>query len=140
MRINVLVSPSETIPFEFAKVEIQRLGGGIPALLDIDFSKIRGHCRESSTLTLDFLFLASIVYAVDKLIPRSNAPDHWTRDLELNLPLVNLNLYSPQKRNIELALSFLTGDNWRINSSQLQHNLIRLRRRKRWRLFNDLMF
>jgi hypothetical protein len=140
MQIDVLVSPTEGTRQEFAKVEVRSLGGQFSTTLDLDFSTVRQNCLESSKTTLDFLFLSSIVYVVDKLIKRSNAQDLWTRDLELNIPLLNLDLWSPAKRNLESAFSFLTGDNWRINFSQLQHELIRPQRQITGQLFRGRSF
>jgi hypothetical protein len=134
MQINVLVSHIEAPRHEFAKVVIHSPGARYPTVLDLYFSKIREYCRESSTVTLDFLFLSSIVYVIDKVILRNIARDNWTRDIELNLPISNLGLWATLNRHLELALSFLSGDNWRINFSQLQRRLIRPLER-RWGLF-----
>lgn len=59
-----------------------------------------------------FLLAALGVWAADKLQPRRIAPDAWTRQLTLHLPV------SPQWLDLapgmEAVLNFLTGDDWTL--------------------------
>lgn len=63
----------------------------------------------------DFVRLAAAVYSADLLIPRKLAPDGWTRDIVLDLPVTNQSLWVPLKGDVEKLLRFLTGDVWSFN-------------------------
>ncbi|MBW1986276.1 MAG: hypothetical protein JRI50_03450 [Deltaproteobacteria bacterium] len=58
------------------------------------------------------LLLAAAVWAADKLVNRITAPDAWTRELTLEIP-VNLSWMAPVTELAPL-LDFLTGDHWRL--------------------------
>lgn len=62
----------------------------------------------------DLFLLASAAYCVDKLSPRSEAPDAWTRELHLTVPVEAPDRF-PSDR-FARALSFLTGDSWHIST------------------------
>ena len=80
---------------------------------------------------LDFLFLASVVYSVDKLIPRKKTDDQWTRTLELSLPVSDPKKWSAVTDDLKTCLSFLTGDVWSIDFTEREHELYRPKQRKR---------
>lgn len=64
----------------------------------------------------DLFLLAAAAYCVDKVSPRQEAVDAWTRDLRLALPVE-----APDRFPVGAfgrALSFLTGDSWRISAHQ----------------------
>jgi hypothetical protein len=59
-----------------------------------------------------FLLSALGVWAADKLLPRSSAPDAWTRHIVLHLPLsASWESLSPRFARL---LNFLTGDVWSL--------------------------
>lgn len=65
----------------------------------------------------DLLLLAAAAYCVDKVSPRQEAPDAWTRDLRLALPVeaqgrIDAGLF-------DRALSFLTGDTWHVSAYEV---------------------
>jgi len=66
----------------------------------------------------DLFLLAAAAYCVDKVSPRDEAPDGWTRDLGLAVPVATPGQFpaGPFAR----ALSFLTGDRWQISAHQAQ--------------------
>jgi hypothetical protein len=72
---------------------------------------------------LDFLFIASIVYATDKLISRETAPDNWTRNLELAVPVSEIATWNKVKGTLESTLNFLTGDKWQLSFEKRSVNL-----------------
>ncbi|MDQ7839155.1 MAG: Qat anti-phage system QueC-like protein QatC [Thermodesulfobacteriota bacterium] len=67
------------------------------------------------------------------MIPRRRASDNWTRDLEVELPVLNKNRWDQVKERLESSLSFLTGDRWRFRFSELGTTFIRPTRRRRHR-------
>ncbi len=72
-----------------------------------------------SELGYDMLILASMVYMADTRISRElHAEDSWTRQIELEIPVSNKNLWDCQKSTLERMLKFLTGDIWTISFTQ----------------------
>jgi 7-cyano-7-deazaguanine synthase in queuosine biosynthesis len=59
-----------------------------------------------------FLLAALGVWAADKLLPRREAPDAWTRDLILHLPAADP--WSQLAPDLSRLLNFLTGDDWTL--------------------------
>ena len=59
-----------------------------------------------------FLLAALGVCAADKLLPRREAPDAWTRDIILHLPTVEP--WSQLAPDLARLLNFLTGDEWTL--------------------------
>lgn len=131
MKINILISPSEATKFEFAVVTLRCEALDTASVLDIDFSTLHDRCQIPDSIVLDLLFLASVVYSVDKLIPRKKTADQWTRTLELSLPVSNPKKWSAVTDDLKTCLSFLTGDVWDIDFTEREHELYRPKQRKR---------
>jgi hypothetical protein len=70
MKIDILINPSEATKYEFAAVTLRCEALNTASVLDIDFSTLYDRCQIPDPIILDFLFLASAVYSIDKLIPR----------------------------------------------------------------------
>lgn len=67
-----------------------------------------------SQQSIDFFFLASSIYVADKFFLRRHSFDYWTRNLQLTHPVAITSDWNKLKDRLELALNFLTGDNWRL--------------------------
>lgn len=130
MQIQVNVNATEATKTEIAKVQLHCRELNVASQLDIDFLTLRNLCGIPSSTVLDFLFIASIVYAVDKLIPRKTAQDNWTRELEVDLPVENIELWNRVRDKLQTTLSFLTGDYWSLNFYNLEHPLSRPRQNR----------
>ena len=63
---------------------------------------------------MDFLSIALAVTAADTFVQRSESADGWTRQLSIQLPLHNPDLWKPLKDEMESALHFLSGDMWKF--------------------------
>ena len=59
-----------------------------------------------------FLLAALGVWAADKFLPRRAAPDAWTREITLNLPVSPG--WLPLAPRLSRLLNFLTGDDWTL--------------------------
>jgi 7-cyano-7-deazaguanine synthase in queuosine biosynthesis len=68
--------------------------------------------RRPDQASQSLLILALGVWSADKLISRGIAPDAWTRDLSLSIPLNNG--WVEQIKPVESILEFLTGDHWQL--------------------------
>ncbi|MDP8258831.1 MAG: hypothetical protein P9L90_05370 [Candidatus Aadella gelida] len=66
---------------------------------------------------LDLYEIATIVYAADKKCGRGKRED-WIRNMDFYIPVRNLIFWETQKRLLEDMISFLSGDNVRMNFSQ----------------------
>src|SRR5437764_676073 len=62
----------------------------------------------------DLLNAAMAAYTADVRVARDEAFDGWTRDFALYLAVQNENGWGEGATTLEKALSFLTGDRWKI--------------------------
>ncbi|MHC1682898.1 MAG: Qat anti-phage system QueC-like protein QatC [Clostridiaceae bacterium] len=63
----------------------------------------------------DLIIIALSIFAIDKRIPRKIFNDSWTRELEISIPVLEIDRWLKVKRDLEKTLGFLSGDIWRIN-------------------------
>ena len=131
MKIDVCINPSEAAK-EFAEVTLRCEALNIANVLDLDFSTLHDRCKIPDPVILDFLFLASVVYGIDKLVSRKETEDRWTRAVELCLPVSNPDRWSTVTSDLETCLSFLTGDVWSIDFTKREHELYRPRPRRKF--------
>lgn len=87
-----------------------------------------GPVRQES---LDFLLFATAVYVADKKIRRRLAADRWTREIELSTPVADPPRWEEATPVLVEALSFLTGDRWKLQWREEQNRLRGARRRGR---------
>lgn len=64
---------------------------------------------------VDLLQLAIAAYSADLRVPRAKAPDRWTRDLQLYLPVVDPSKWERARETLIRFLAFLTGDRWELH-------------------------
>lgn len=63
----------------------------------------------------ELLRLACTVYCADRIALRRDAPDHWTRELELYLPVSDPGRWNAAAPDLVRALEFLSDDNWTLS-------------------------
>ena len=63
---------------------------------------------------LDFALFAAAVYVADKKVRRRLAPDRWTREIEFSAPVADPSRWEDATPALTEALSFLTGDRWKL--------------------------
>ena len=69
-----------------------------------------------SETAIDLAIQAATVTAADTRISRQDdAQDSWTREIDLYLPVSDVDLWSDNAQLIERMLRFLTGDLWRVS-------------------------
>ena len=64
---------------------------------------------------LDLLYISLFVFAVDRLVFRSDAEDNWSRKLHIKVPVLSIKKWLKQKELIESILNFLSGDYWSVD-------------------------
>ncbi len=88
--------------------------GGVPCEVKADFQEISRVFSTPNPGALDLLYLASVVYAIDRRVYRSLAIDNWTRHISLTHPVFLVEQWNRVRPELEKCLSFLTGDRWEI--------------------------
>lgn len=135
MRIEVILNPGESTKSEFASVKIECGSFGLSSSVDINFSMLLDKCDTPTNQTTDFLFISAVIYCIDKLIQRSSAIDNWTRQLQVEIPVSDSDLWNQNAKEFSEVISFLTGDIWQISFRNLDCSLV-LPSRIRYDLFN----
>ena len=81
-------------------------------------TKFIKHNIYPTEIGIDLLCLASVVYLADIQISRElHSENSWTREIKINLPVSNIELWNKAKDRLNRMLSFLTGDLWSISFS-----------------------
>ena len=64
---------------------------------------------------LDLFYISLMVYCVDKRVSRDEQDDSWTRNLEVYIPVSELDRWNACEETLTNALNFLTGDHWTLH-------------------------
>lgn len=62
----------------------------------------------------DFVTIALAVVTADFAVFRKDSPDGWTREIELDIAVIDPEFWSTQSDALAKALGFLTTDRWRL--------------------------
>lgn len=85
----------------------------------IDFKPILPFASSVSSDVVDFFFLTSAIYGIDRFIKRrENSVDGWSRELEVQFPVSNISVWNTMQGKLKELLSFLTGDYWEVEFYQ----------------------
>lgn len=68
----------------------------------------------------DLFVIGISIFALDKRINRRLFKDCWTREISVNIPVLNKEAWDATKEEWNKTLGFLTGDVWDINFRQCQ--------------------
>ena len=85
----------------------------------------------------DFLAIALSVAAADLGCPRNSSPDGWTREIQLEVAVIEPVFWESQASALEAALRFLTNDIWQLTFVSGGVHPPRRTRRTRRRLKGD---
>lgn len=69
----------------------------------------------------DLLMISISVFTADKKICRAKTSDAWTRNIDLNIPVLEYDKWLNVKEKIEHLLGFLSGDKWHIQFRRTIH-------------------
>lgn len=134
MKIEVRIHPTSTTAQECAQVELHLRERAEPYILDLDVTSLLRHSRQIDQHAFDFLFVASVVYAIDKAVPRTqegDAEDRWTRELTVAIPVSAPPRWRRVARDLSECVSFLTGDVWTIRFEPQTREIVQRRQRRR---------
>ncbi len=88
-----------------------RLKFGLGATLE----QLSGWGLTPSEVAIDLALLATSLTAADTRISREGAAqDHWTREIDLHIPVADPDLWIAQQGLLSRTLQFLTGDHWKV--------------------------
>jgi 7-cyano-7-deazaguanine synthase in queuosine biosynthesis len=115
--------------FSLSRIRVE----GIPRTfrLDINLSPVFKFSWKVDELGLDFLVICACVYAVDKIVPRAATADHWTRTLDVSIPVRNLQTWVATADALAETVSFLTGDSWSFEFTEAGRSFARRRANRR---------
>jgi 7-cyano-7-deazaguanine synthase in queuosine biosynthesis len=130
MKITVEQNVAEDF-HEFSLLKIQCEGIERSFRLDLDFTSIIDFSWQPHVLGLDFLVICACVYAVDKIVPRNETEDLWTRTLEVSIPVRNRETWVTASAGLAEAISFLTGDSWSFEFTDAPRNFSQRRSNRR---------
>jgi len=137
MIVNVHVNPQESTKYEFAMVTLNCEAARLSSSVDIDFFSLLDKSNIPDDISIDFLFISTVIYCIDKLIKRSYSIDNWTRQLQTEIPVTNPDLWNQNRDTLNKAISFLTGDIWDFSFRELDCRLVRPKRHRYRMLFED---
>lgn len=104
--------------------------------LFLPYEKFHRYGGARETLMDDLLFASAICYSIDRLVPRKSASDNWTRELTVEIPVRDSELWNTHASLFNEAVSFLTGDRWSVSFGErnipLYINRQKRRRIRRW--------
>lgn len=90
-------------------------GAGLAGAGGAAKARIQRHKYAPATLAWDFASLALAAVVADTTAYRSNSPDGWTRELELNVAVSDPDLWNSVTQPLTGALNFLTTDRWSLH-------------------------
>lgn len=126
MRINIIIDPKNRQRDGLATISFRIPTSGQQVQADISFKNLFERCGIPDPIALDFLLFSSVIYAVDKNVARSGTPDNWTREVELNFPVSNPEIWETAARRLEECLSFVSGDVWKLTFERMSGRVFNL--------------
>jgi 7-cyano-7-deazaguanine synthase in queuosine biosynthesis len=111
VKFRVRTRKGETIPVGDV-VLLDWLPGSAARTIDFEPRFLAGLAPKPEAYEL--LRLACAVYCADRIALRRDAPDHWTRELELYLPVSDPGRWNEAAPHLVRALEFLSDDSWRL--------------------------
>ena len=87
-------------------------------------SEFRRLQEEPDRLSFDLMMSSLAITAADTFVEReSKAEDAWCRQLKINLPLLNPDIWNSQKKLLKETLHFLSGDLWDFEFRQSDYEI-----------------
>ncbi len=112
-KFRVHVKPNPDDPAGMAQIRLLTPADDELGRLDVEFARLM-HLKQSTARPLEFVVFAAGIYAIDKLVARSEASDGWTREIALEMPVAEPEVWREVEGRLSACLSFLSGDIWQI--------------------------
>ncbi len=121
MKINIELS--EPLEGNFAGIKLcfkDTKDAEIKVPLYLQFQPLYDFSKETRSTSFDMFLVSSIVYGIDNLFDRYfYSIDGWARDFEVVLPVRNIEQWKNNKTILVDCLTFLTGDYWQIEFTEI---------------------
>ncbi|MEJ8802133.1 Qat anti-phage system QueC-like protein QatC [Pontibacter sp. H249] len=86
--------------------------------LVVDLETLVANTGDSTSLNFDLFLISCYAYGVDRFIKREiYSFDGWSRKIEVDFPVINVQVWESKKAALEKILSFISGDIWDISFS-----------------------
>jgi len=108
----------------FAPTQLYDEFGGQICRLHFDVGELFKLRKKSPQIALDFLLVGNIIYSLDRYVLRKSAPDAWTRQFSIKIPVSDVEKWRNVQPTLEKCLSFLTGDIWDLDFEQRTIDLL----------------
>ncbi|MGV8134984.1 MAG: Qat anti-phage system QueC-like protein QatC [Mangrovibacterium sp.] len=136
MKVNVIIqNPPKTGSFAAVQLSFEDPSGNIRYVdLHIPFQSLKDFSNDTSSVAFDFFLVSSLIYGIDNLLERYQfSIDGWARDIEVSLPVNNLQVWNDNAGLFNKLLSFLTGDYWDVSFEQVGDIEFYTDKAKRWK-------
>jgi len=127
MRVNIIINGADYGKFSNLYLCFSDRGIERRVLLDFNigrnsaFEIVYDFVNDFTSKKFDFFLISAIIYGVDNLLSRAiYSNDGWTRDIEVEFPVNNLEAWSGKEERFKQILDFLTGDNWQISFREIE--------------------
>jgi hypothetical protein len=115
MKIETTTTAETKLADGFPTVAVHVRDLEVHEVLDASFGLFAQALPQPDPVTQDLLLVASLVYLIDKAVPRQVAEDRWTREMDVRLPVSEPALWAHVAPCLEDSLAFLTGDEWKFD-------------------------
>lgn len=88
----------------------------------------------------DLIIIAMSTFAIDKRVPRKCFYDNWTRQIEVNIPVIEIERWEKVKTQLQDTLGFLSGDVWQIDFRKSDSKFRANKKNKKYKLIEDKDF
>lgn len=134
MRVNIVIDNADY--GKFSDLQLCYINNGVNRQVPLSFlgyERVFDFTTDFTSVKFDFFLVSAIVYGVDNLLSRAiYSNDGWTRDIEVEFPVSNLNVWRDKEEKLKQILDFLTGDNWQISFREIEDvNLFQPRTNRR---------
>ncbi|MET3501008.1 hypothetical protein ABIC45_002620 [Mucilaginibacter rubeus] len=143
MRVNVHIDRPRTLG-EFAVIG---LSFAMPnntvkrAALEINFQELMDFTADTSSVAFDFFLVSSLIYGIDNLLEREQySIDGWTREIEIAMPVRNIESWQNIDGEFSTIATFLTGDFWKITFEPIADDFVFFENRANRRTSNIPVF
>ena len=113
MRFQVRTDPEQAVDADADILLDWFFGGRVQSTVQYEPAFLRA--LVPSAVADDLFVVGGAVFCADKLSRRAAAADLWTRDLELRVPVSDVDLWTAGSDRLHEALSFLSGDRWKVD-------------------------
>jgi hypothetical protein len=136
MKVNVIIrNPPKTGSFAAVQLSFIDSSGNVRNVdLRISFQSMKDFSNDTTSVGFDFFLVSSLIYGIDNLLERYRySIDGWARDIEVSLPVNNLNVWNDNADLFNQLLNFLTGDYWKVTFEQVDNIDFYTDKARRWK-------